>query len=340
MLRAMEVTPFIIGSGRAAQALTESFAILGATRSQFKILPARRLSRGQPLRGVTDGLECPVLVIANPHALHAPLILEGEHAGFRLIVVEKPACVTLEQAEALRRVRTPVAVCHVYRQTWGLKTLRQMIAAGELGELIALEGRYWQSSIAQRSLGQRASGGWKNDPLLSGPHDTLLDVGVHWADAALYLVGESPRHTKVWLSHANAEAPHRDSHVHLQLDFASGVRGLGSISKNIHGAANHFEVNALGTKKSVTWTFLDPDRLRVGSGSSDTQVCRANDETGSRHSPFHALGWLEGYLEILERALQGLASGKLEGIPQLSEHLDLVGHLLQAAGTQVAPSKA
>jgi hypothetical protein len=37
---------------------------------------------------------------------------------------------------------------------WGPKTLKSLVASGELGDLITIESRYWQPSVAYRVLFQ------------------------------------------------------------------------------------------------------------------------------------------------------------------------------------------
>lgn len=324
----MQITPFILGSGRAATAIMESLAVIAIAKPDVSLLPVRRLQRGDPVH--TEDAVNPVLFIANPHALHAPSILAGEKAGFSLIVCEKPAAVSAAQIESLRGVKTPVAVCHGYRQMWGVQTLKAMIEAGEFGEIISIEGRYWQSSTANSALTGDTTQSWKNNPELSGPSDALIDIGSHWADAALFLAGELPDNLALWLSYANAPAPHRDSHVHLQLTFPSGTRALCSISKTVHGAPNHFEINVIGSRKYACWKFLEQDQLEIGLGTERRYITRNRSDLGSGHWPHHGLGWIEGYVEIIYQAIKGLDGGRVD-YPTLAQNLDVMGLLLNAA---------
>jgi predicted dehydrogenase len=318
-----KISPFVIGSGRSASAIKKSLCFLSIQNPQWQIEDPVQIERGQELKSVSH-LENPILIITNPHGLHAEGILAGERAGFRAIAVEKPACVNLEQANSLKSVRVPVAVFHGYRQMWGLQTIKQMIDASEMGEVISVEGRYWQSSAAQRALNPDPSAtSWKNDVRLSGESDALIDVGVHWVDAVSFLMGESTFTGSAWLSYANAEAPHRDNHVHLSLKYSNGRRALGSISKTVHGATNHFEVNVIGSKKSATWQFLNPDEILVGVGNSRQTVTR-KALFGSQLPPFHGAGWLEGYIEILNQLLLETTGSGPGNYPTLSENVSML----------------
>jgi predicted dehydrogenase len=332
------ITPFILGHGRAAQAIAQSLAFLSDSFSASKTPnPPERFSlhapiwlpRGADLKSALQGVENPLVCIASPHALHADSILAAEAAGARAILCEKPACVNSAQAESLRKVRTPTAVLHGYRATWGIQTLKRMIEGGELGELIAIEGRYWQSSTAARALLEDTSPSWKNDVSLSGESDVYFDIGSHWIDAASFLVGELPTEIRGWRSYANSPAPHRDSHVQVSLPFASGTRGSASFSKTVHGSANDFEIHVLGTLKSATWEFLRPDEIQVGEGAVRSRRVREDSALGSRFSPFHGTGWIEGYTEITRSLLLDAFYGKTANYPKLVPNLDLISAMLR-----------
>lgn len=325
----MQVNPFILGSGNAAQALSQAWAILAVAQPEIVPTAPVKIPRGLPFNKLNLDVPNPVICIANPTGLHARSLLEADAAGFKLIVMEKPACVSLTEIESARSVKTPTAVCHVYRQSWGVRTLKRMVVNGDLGAVIAVEGRYWQSSAAQEATGEKAGGGWKSDPALNGPFDTLLDLGVHWADAAIYVLGTDPVATSLWLSYANADAPHRDTHVHLQMEFATGTRALASISKTVHGSGNKFEIYVIGTKKSAVWRNHSPDQLEIGMGSSWTVVAR-KEETSSGHPSFHDLGWVGGYVGILHNAVLDLDGKPARDYPKLGEHLRMLTALLSA----------
>lgn len=316
------IQPFILGRGKSGQAIARCLALLRES-GEFDLGPISWLERGEPLRGVAAGLPYPVLFIANPHGLHAKAILEAERAGFARIFCEKPACAARRDIKALREVKVPVAVFHGYRLQWGPQTLKAMIRAGELGELIAIEGRYWQSSAAERALAGAAPSGWKNDLRLSGPHDVLLDLATHWTDLAIFLMGQRPNTSSVRTWKTNAEARHRDTHVHVALEFSKGRRALGSVSKTAHGAQNELEIHVLGSRKSASWSLLRPDELVVGEGAHKRTVARRGAELGGRLAPFHGLGWLDGYVEIIRRGLSGKS-----GYPTLAESLAVLDALL------------
>lgn len=324
-----EVESFIIGSGTAAKAMSAALTIVQPASASVRVLPPRQLKRGEPLPRVEGPA---LLLIANPHALHAEVILDAEQKGFTHIVCEKPAAVSMEAIGRLREVRAQVIVCHGYRQNWGPQRIRHAIQAGEIGKLISIEGRYWQSSAAAWALeGRKVRSAWKNDAALSGPYDTLMDLGTHWVDLVSFLAAEKPRKARTHLSYHNAEAPHRDTHVHVELEFASGLASWGSVSKTVHGAGNHLEVVAIGTDGMYKWNFERPDELILGRGRESRVFSRSNDEAVASGLPaHHALGWLEGYASLFYEMILLIAGEKGRGAPTLTESLDLAELLLQS----------
>jgi predicted dehydrogenase len=330
------IQPYILGRGSAGKAIQKSLALLGVVHPEWETAPPIQLPRDVSWdRLNVDGARA-VAFIATPHALHAEALLGAERAGFRHLVVEKPACVTLEQRESLRLLQAKVAVLHGYRLMWGPQWLRAQIDSGEWGRLVALEGRYWQSSTAQRALAPVTTSGWKNDPSLSGSHDVLLDLAPHWVDLANFLAGQPATGGNAWLSFANAESTHRDTHVHLDLAYRSGVRGLASISKTWHGAGNDLEIHVLCEGATAVWRFAAPDEVVVGRGASRATVTRpATDPRGSRQAPGHGLGWIEGYVEITAQMLRAMVGGGETHYPTLDEHLAVMDLLLRLAPSAV-----
>ncbi len=323
--------PFLLGRGNAGQAMAKSFALIDYLDTELKVLPPIWIERGTPLAAVPKGPTKRLLAIANPHGLHAKAIAEAAEAGFDAIVCDKPAAVTSAQSVSLRKWGTAVTVCHGYRQSWGPRWLKAWVGSGELGDVISIEGRYWQASAAQKALsGVKSANVWKNDPALSGAFDTFLDLGAHWVDLVQHLMGERPEGARAWLHHANAEAEHRDTHVQLEMNFAGRKRAWASLSKTFHGQGNNLEIHVLGSRAAASWSFERPDEIIVAKGAERHVHVRKDTTLGLKQAPFHGAGWLEGYAEILHQAARRAVDLPSLAVPTLNEHLDAVDTLLGA----------
>ena len=89
------IEPLILGSGAAGLALRHALAMYPDA-----VAPPEWLERNAPLPVPADPARA-LLVLANPHALHAPRLLEAAARGYRYAISEKPAAVDLDQASAL-----------------------------------------------------------------------------------------------------------------------------------------------------------------------------------------------------------------------------------------------
>ena len=333
----MQIKPFIVGRGMSGQAIAKALAVIDIVDPDIHVEPPTRLARDQPLTGLADGHDQPLLCIGNPHGLHARYVLAAHRAGFRAIILDKPPCVNHEELAELRDLvqshdgELQVAVLHGYRQMWGPQRVKQMITAGELGDLISIEGTYWQSSAAELAVLEDppADKAWKSDLALGGPYDAYVDLGSHWVDLMMFLAGEKPRAARSWLSHVNAPAPNRDTYAQIYLQFP-GCRSFGSASKTVHGA-NHLQFTVVGSEGSVRWALGTPDQLEVGRANQVTHLRRTAGRYGSQQPPFHGMGWIEGYLEVIHCLLQRMAGRDAPAPPTLTEALDVMDVLLTAS---------
>lgn len=323
-----EIQPYIVGSGAAAKAIREALSVLSILYPDWKIQSPITVKREEKLSSIKQA-ENSVLFLANPHALHTSYLIEAQKAGFRWVISEKPVAVNLEQVEALKTIKIPVAVCHGYRQTWGIQTIKKMMKAGELGDWFSIEGRYWQSSVAQKKMVGDSTVTWKDDEKLSGKYDVLLDLGTHWTDLVFYLAGEAPVSGEVSLSYSNSVSGHRDTGNFIQMEYRKNRRAFGSISKTAHGAGNDLEIHVFGERKALSWSFSEPDKITIGEGSKKSILSRSEMTFGSEQWPFHATGWLEGYIEIIKQYFRQLRGETYQPYPKLEEQIDVLNFLFQ-----------
>ncbi len=325
------IAPTIVGRGMAGKAILQSLSIIAQTDPELSLLPVRLLKRGDKFGSYISSQAENVLFLANPSGLRAQAIVEGVGAGFGFIAADKPVCVRPEEAAILEKIEASVTVFHGYRVLWGTQTIKSLIDSGELGEVFSFESRYWQSSSAHAALnGISEKRSWKNDIALNGPRDALVDLGSHVVDACLYLMADIPVETTCWTTNRNAAAPHRDTHVHLNMKFSKDRRATASISKTMHGAANDFEYTVVGTQGSATWRFMRPDEIELGRGREKRILYRDAVNPSSGTLPFHGLGWIEGYLEIARQTLRMAAGLDYTPVPVLKEALAAATVLLNA----------
>jgi len=151
-----------------------------AARAALDAAPgARRLdSLDALLDAGLDGL-----VIATPSALHAEQAVAALERGLA-VFCQKPLARTADEVArvvaAARRADRLLAVDLSYRFTRAMRAIRELIAAGELGEVYAVD------LVFHNAYGPDKA--WFRDPLLSGG-GCVMDLGVHLVDLAMWTPG-------------------------------------------------------------------------------------------------------------------------------------------------------
>ncbi|MDH3745828.1 MAG: Gfo/Idh/MocA family oxidoreductase [Acidobacteriota bacterium] len=321
------IRPLVVGSGTAGRALGTALGMFPED-----IEPPVRLERSAPLPE-PESPERDLLVLANPHALHTPRLLEAAERGYRYSICEKPAAVDLRQVATLDGLSVETWICHGYRLLWGPRELERVIRQGRFGRLLSIEGRYWQSSATRPGGGHS----WKDDSSLAGEYDVLLDLATHWADLMAFLAGsvsdettaEIADKTRVRRWFVNSASEHRDTHAHVEMVFGD-LLTLGSVSKTVHGAGNHLELHVIGQKASASWSLSEPDRIVWGDREGYSTRQRTAAVAPFRPPPFHGLGWMEGYARLVHEVVGRIRHDRSCEAPTLAEHLGVLRCLLGA----------
>jgi predicted dehydrogenase len=123
------------------------------------------------------------LVIATPSALHAR---QAEAALARGVAVfcQKPLARTADETrgviDAARRAGRLLGVDLSYRRTAGMQRIRELVSAGEIGDVYAVD------LVFHNAYGPDKP--WFRDPVLSGG-GCVIDLGIHMVDLALWTLG-------------------------------------------------------------------------------------------------------------------------------------------------------
>ena len=170
-------------------------------------------------REIVDRQDVQLVSICSPDGQHAEQALFALQCG-KHVLVEKPVAVTLDEARALvdavRSSGLTFASGQSYRFVPQFQALRVAAAAGQLGRLYLLQGRYEQDLSA---MAERGPGYWR----VRDPQDFLLGAGIHLVDFLRWAGGEVVE-VAAYASHALEFYPGSENWV-LGLRFASGAAG-------------------------------------------------------------------------------------------------------------------
>ena len=133
------------------------------------------------------------VVIVTPNHMHAPVAEVFLRAGFH-VICDKPLTTTLAQALALRDLARAgdrvFCVTHNYTGYPLMRHAREMVAAGELGDIRLVQVEYPQEWLTEpiEQQGQKQAE-WRTDPARSGAGGCLGDIGTHAYNLADFVTG-------------------------------------------------------------------------------------------------------------------------------------------------------
>ena len=192
--------------------------------------------------------EYDAVYVTTPNGRHLPMVETAAEHG-KHVICEKPIEATLERAERMvdRCDEAGVELMIAYRMqtTPEIRRLREVIAAGALGEPVHAEGTF----TFRINPGPDT---WRVDRELAGGA-AMLDVGVYPINAFRFVFDEEP----VAL-HAHAVSKHEgfedveDEHVTVNLEFPGGATAA------CHASFNAYSENRLRIVGTDGRAEMDP----------------------------------------------------------------------------------
>ncbi len=125
--------------------------------------------------------------ICTPNALHFPMAKAALQAG-KAVLCEKPLTMSSKEAKELVKLAdakgVPNCVNHNLRYYPVVQHVRQMIAAGELGDILIVQGTYYQDWLLYDT-----DYNWRVERAHNGALRAMGDIGSHWMDMIQHLTG-------------------------------------------------------------------------------------------------------------------------------------------------------
>ncbi|WP_429099357.1 Gfo/Idh/MocA family protein [Aeromonas rivipollensis] len=277
-----------------------------------------RMARAEAAR--PDGIE--VVAITTPNHLHAPVATAFLEAGIH-VICDKPLALTLAEGEELARLarqrRRLFALTHTYSGYPMVRHARELVSAGELGELRYVQVEYLQDWLANPiPLGQNKQADWRADPARAGRAGCLGDIGTHAYQLAAFITGLLPSELAAEL-HSFVPGRQLDDHLQVWLRYPQGMRGSLNASQVASGEENRLQIRLYGDKASLIFRQEAPNELwltPIGGASQRLTRGRVASDA-ARHASRVPAGHPEGYLEAFaqlytDAALQihALAAGE------------------------------
>jgi predicted dehydrogenase len=293
-----------------AGALSSDAARAAASAAELHIAPQRSyadyadMARREAAR--EDGID--VVAIVTPNHLHGRIASAFLDAGID-VICDKPMTTTLAEALALvakvRDTQRLFALTHNYSGYPMVRQAREMVAAGELGELRVIQAEYpqdWLSTDLEATGQKQAS--WRVDPAQAGAGGSLGDIGSHAEHLARFISG-------LELAQVSADLktfiPGRrlDDNCHVLLRYTNGARGMLWSSQVAPGNENALRVRVYGSKAGLAFSQEHPNELWFTPlGGRPQLITRGGAGAGAaaaratRIPAGHPEGYLEGFAQL------------------------------------------
>jgi predicted dehydrogenase len=246
----------------------------------------------------------------GPNSLHAEPTIAAAKAG-KHVVCEKPLGRTADESYEIWRRVAATGVQHLcafnYRFVPAVRLAREMIEAGELGEIRHFRGRYLQD--------------WGDDPTLDtwrfhaeeAGTGALGDLGSHAVDLAHYLVGDVGSVSATMRTFFPGREV--DDAIEAAVEFTNGAVGTIEATRLALGRRNALQWEINGSKGSLAFDLERMNELQVFRADGDrargfrTVLVSEADHPFWEHwwPPGQIIGWGETFVHELHHFLGAIA---------------------------------
>ncbi|HLG80791.1 MAG TPA: Gfo/Idh/MocA family oxidoreductase [Bradyrhizobium sp.] len=202
----------------------------------------RRIALTNNFAAVLEDDSIDAVLLATPHSLHRSQVIAASAAG-KQVFCEKPLALHRDDASdmfaACKAAGLVLAVGHNRRFWPSLAALREIVASGELGVILHVEGH--NSNENSNAI----LTGWRLSPQES-PGGGLTGAGLHVLDAFTSLIGPA-RRVYASLARRDIGPPPLDTAM-LAIDFANGVTGTLS---TVRATPFYWRIHVFGSEGSA-----------------------------------------------------------------------------------------
>jgi predicted dehydrogenase len=204
------------------------------------------------------------VVIASPQTTHRQIALAALAAG-KPVFCEKPLGASLEDAQAMAAAAAASGLANMvgfnYIRSPAMQLARDMIAAGEIGELVHVRAEHTEDFLADPD--QPAS--WRTRDLCAG---NLGDLSPHIINAVLRLAGPIERLVAdvqtVYPTRPGASGPEtvaNDDQVNVLYRLENGAMGSIYVSRVATGRKMGYGFDITGTRGALRFDAEDQNAL-------------------------------------------------------------------------------
>jgi predicted dehydrogenase len=315
------------------------------------------------LDALLDDRSVDVVHVTSPNDLHvsqARAILEaGKH-----VICEKPLAMTAAESAELVEVAARSGLVNATNFNIRYYPLnqhaREQVAAGALGEVRLVTGRYFQDWLLLES-----DWNWRLQPERGGALRAVGDIGSHWLDLMTYVTGQhvsavmaelatfiGTRHeptgpVETYSTERSADTVARpiatEDTATILLRFDGGARGAVSISQIAPGRKNSLVYEIDGSEAAWSWDSEQPDQAWIGHRERPNEILIRNPalmgaagQAASALPGGHVEGFFDTFCAHFRAVYADVAAGRPSSRPTYPTFAD--GHDEMLVGDAIAES--
>lgn len=218
-----------------------------------------------------DGID--FVVIVTPNYAHYDACKVFLEAGIA-VSCDKPLCVEVEEAlelEALAKSKNlQFLVTYGYSGHVTAKSIKAMIADGEIGEIRTVMGEYPQGWLSEEEVAGNKQAEWRTNPAFSGKTNCLGNIGTHIENTVYRMTGL--KIVKVLARMEKVVANRQlDDNSTVLVEYENGASGCYWSSQIAIGHDNGLRVRIYGSKGSILWFQENPEKYFVHKNDGTIQ---------------------------------------------------------------------
>ncbi|MCC7496884.1 MAG: Gfo/Idh/MocA family oxidoreductase [Bryobacterales bacterium] len=243
---------------------------------------------------ITGDPEIQAVHVCTPNSLHCPVSMAAMQAG-KAVLCEKPLALSAAEAKQMADLAKAknVANCvnHNLRYYPAVQQVRQMVAKGDLGDIISVQGTYSQDWLLYDT-----DYNWRIDRKDNGDLRAMGDIGSHWMDMIQHVTGlritalsadlqtfhKTRKRPKTAIETFAGKMLKPEDYEEVAIDtedygavllhLGDRARGAFTVTQMGAGRKNRLHFEVFGTKMGVAWDQEKPDELWVGFRNQPNQL--------------------------------------------------------------------
>lgn len=274
-----------------------------------------------------DGID--FVVITTPNMAHYEIAKEFLNAGIN-VSCDKPVTTEESQARELKELAAAkglkFCVTFTYSGYPALRHAREIIRAGELGDIVMVTGEYVQGWLA----GDTGMPPWRTDPKVVGKMNSLADIGSHAQFTIGYLTGLKLKEVCCVLDNVGGFQTDTNSCVLQKYD--NGATGTIFATQIAYGNDNEIAIRIYGTKGAIEWKNASAEVFNMTLDGYPTMIVSKGN--GYKNLPFassagrlpagHHEGLYYAFANIYEEFLKDLAGEEAGYYPSIDQGLEIM----------------